>query len=66
MSPRSGVTDAYDVIICGFGGAGAAAAIEAHDAGAHVLILEKMDSGGGSTAEAGGTLATVIESTMRR
>jgi succinate dehydrogenase/fumarate reductase flavoprotein subunit len=57
------MSESYDVIICGFGGAGAAAAIEAHDAGAHVLILEKMDSGGGSTAEAGGTLATVVDPT---
>jgi succinate dehydrogenase/fumarate reductase flavoprotein subunit len=31
-----------DVIIVGFGGAGACAAIEAHDAGAKVLILEKQ------------------------
>ncbi len=31
-----------DVLILGFGGAGAAAAIEAKDAGAHVLILEKQ------------------------
>lgn len=30
-----------DVVVVGFGGAGAAAAIEAHDAGAQVLILEK-------------------------
>lgn len=31
-----------DVVIVGFGGAGACAAIEAHDAGAKVLILEKQ------------------------
>jgi succinate dehydrogenase/fumarate reductase flavoprotein subunit len=31
-----------DVVIIGLGGAGAAAAIEAHDAGAKVLILEKQ------------------------
>lgn len=30
-----------DVVVVGFGGAGAAAAIEAHDAGAEVVILEK-------------------------
>jgi len=30
-----------DVVVVGFGGAGAAAAIEAHDAGAEVLVLEK-------------------------
>ena len=31
-----------DVLILGLGGAGAAAAIEAHDAGARVLVLEKQ------------------------
>jgi len=31
-----------DVVILGFGGAGACAAIEAHDAGANVLLLEKQ------------------------
>jgi len=31
-----------DVVILGFGGAGACAAIEAHDAGAKVLVLEKQ------------------------
>ena len=31
-----------DVLILGFGGAGACAAIEAHDAGAKVLIIEKQ------------------------
>ena len=49
----------YDVIICGFGGAGAAAAIEAHDAGVSVLLLEKMSSGGGSTAVSGGSIASI-------
>jgi len=38
-----------DVVIAGYGGAGAAAAISAHDAGAQVVILEKMDTGGGNT-----------------
>ena len=35
-----------DVVILGYGGAGACAAIEAHDAGAKVLILEKLAQGG--------------------
>jgi succinate dehydrogenase/fumarate reductase flavoprotein subunit len=51
----------FDVIVCGFGGAGAAAAIEAHDAGASVLVLEKAETGGGSTAESGGSMATVLD-----
>jgi len=37
-----------DVLIVGYGGAGATAAIAAHDAGARVLIVEK-DRGGGNT-----------------
>lgn len=43
-----------DVVIVGYGGAGACAAIEAHDAGAKVLILEKMKEGGGNTAVSSG------------
>lgn len=44
-----------DVIVIGFGGAGAAAAITAHDAGARVLIVEKMPEtyAGGSTRVSG-------------
>jgi succinate dehydrogenase/fumarate reductase flavoprotein subunit len=39
-----------DVIIVGFGGAGACAALEADAAGAAVLLLERMGGGGGTTA----------------
>lgn len=45
-----------DVLVIGFGGAGAAAAIEAHDAGAKVLILEKAPIAGGSTSLSGGVV----------
>ena len=38
-----------DVVVVGFGGAGGSAAIEAHDAGAKVIILEKTPTPGGST-----------------
>jgi succinate dehydrogenase/fumarate reductase flavoprotein subunit len=38
-----------DVVIIGYGGSGAVAAIEAHDAGADVLILESTEEGGGNT-----------------
>lgn len=34
-----------DVLVLGFGGAGACAAIEAHDAGAKVVVLEKQPEG---------------------
>ncbi|MBI3950655.1 MAG: FAD-binding protein [Acidobacteria bacterium] len=45
-----------DVVVVGYGGAGAAAAITAHDAGASVLILEKMKIGGGNTGVSGGSV----------
>lgn len=40
----------FDVIVCGLGGAGGAAALEARRAGAEVLVLERASAGGGSTA----------------
>jgi succinate dehydrogenase/fumarate reductase flavoprotein subunit len=43
-----------DVVCVGYGGAGAVTAITAHDAGAKVLILEKMSEGGGNTCVSGG------------
>lgn len=43
-----------DVVCVGYGGAGAATAVSAHDAGARVLILEKMPDGGGNTAVSAG------------
>ena len=43
-----------DVLVVGYGGAGACAAITAHDAGAKVLIVEKMKEGGGNTAVSSG------------
>jgi succinate dehydrogenase/fumarate reductase flavoprotein subunit len=50
-----------DVAIVGFGGSGASAAIEAHRAGASVTIIEKMEEGGGSTRESGGTLRIAVD-----
>jgi len=45
----SGWDKEADVIVIGYGGAGAAAAIAAHDAGARVLVLESTAQGGGNT-----------------
>ena len=42
--------EAFDVVVVGGGGAGLAAAIEARAAGASVLLLEKNERLGGSTA----------------
>jgi len=46
----------FDVIVAGSGGAGLTAAILAHDNGARVLIIERSDKVGGTTAVSGGGL----------
>lgn len=43
-----------DVVVIGAGGAGVAAAVEAYDAGAQVVLLEKMGVIGGTTATSQG------------
>ena len=46
-----------DIVVIGYGGAGAVTAITATDAGAKVLILEKAPiEGGGNTRMAGGVI----------
>jgi succinate dehydrogenase/fumarate reductase flavoprotein subunit len=45
-----------DVVIAGYGPAGAAAAIAAHDAGASVLVVESAAGGGGNARYSGGFL----------
>ena len=44
----------FDVVVAGYGFAGAVAAIEASDAGAKVLLIEKMPDPGGISICAGG------------
>lgn len=44
----------YDVVVIGAGGAGMVAAIEAHDAGRSVIILEKSAMTGGNTSRSTG------------
>lgn len=46
----------YDVVVIGAGGAGLSAAIEAKEAGASVVILEKMPAVGGNTLISGGEM----------
>jgi 3-oxo-5alpha-steroid 4-dehydrogenase len=57
---RAGDIDAFDhetdVLIAGFGCAGAAAAYEAATAGADVLVLERAGGPGGASAMSGGEL----------
>lgn len=45
-----------DVVVCGYGAAGAACAIEAADNGASVIIIEKEALPGGSMARCGGAI----------
>jgi len=45
-----------DVVIVGYGGSGAAAAITAHDQGASVILIEKMPVSGGNSRASGGML----------
>lgn len=47
--------DEYDVVVVGFGAAGACAAIEAARSGASVLVLDRF-AGGGATALSGGVV----------
>lgn len=42
-----------DVLVCGSGGAGASAAIFAHDTGAKVMMIEKASVFGGTTSKSG-------------
>lgn len=44
-----------DVLVVGFGAAGAAAAISARESGADVIVLDRFD-GGGATARSGGVV----------
>lgn len=45
-----------DVLVVGLGCAGASAAIEAREAGADVVVLERSSGGGGTSAMSGGVL----------
>ncbi|QIB32901.1 FAD-dependent oxidoreductase [Ancylobacter pratisalsi] len=53
--------EVWDVLVVGFGFAGGASAIAAHDAGARVLLIEKMPDPGGISICAGGGIRTIVE-----
>lgn len=59
-APKQAIADdlrdggSYDVIVIGAGGAGMTAAMSAHDGGARVILLEKMNVAGGNTCFAEG------------
>ncbi len=52
---QSGWDDEADVVVVGFGAAGACAALEAHESGADVILVDKFE-GGGATALSGGVI----------
>ncbi|MBW2421784.1 MAG: FAD-binding protein, partial [Deltaproteobacteria bacterium] len=55
-APGTGHWDeSFDVVVVGFGGAGAAAALEAHARGARVVVLDRFQ-GGGATERSGGVV----------
>ena len=59
--------ESHDVVVVGFGFGGAVSAIEAHDRGAQVLLVEKMPDPGGISICAGGGLryGTDVEATYQ-
>lgn len=59
LSPLStNFDEETDVVVIGTGIAGLASAIEAHDRGLEVLLIEKMDVPGGTSVMAGGGFCT--------
>jgi succinate dehydrogenase/fumarate reductase flavoprotein subunit len=50
-----------DVVVVGYGGAGAAAVLAASEAGASVIVIEKNPEGGGNTRYSGGSLRTYLD-----
>ena len=58
-----------DVAVIGAGGAGLSAAVQAHELGANVVVVEKMAMVGGNTVRAAGGLnavGTALQQAMRR
>jgi ribulose 1,5-bisphosphate synthetase/thiazole synthase len=51
----------FDVVVVGYGAAGAMSAIAAHDAGAKVLVIEKMPDPGGLTIVSAGGLRCAFD-----
>lgn len=61
LSESAAFDETWDVIVVGFGFAGGAAAIAAHDAGARVLLIEKMPDPGGISICSGGGVRAILD-----
>nr|Q59327.1 RecName: Full=3-oxo-5-alpha-steroid 4-dehydrogenase; AltName: Full=Delta 4, 5-alpha steroid dehydrogenase [Comamonas testosteroni]AAB08517.1 delta 4, 5-alpha steroid dehydrogenase [Comamonas testosteroni] len=59
-------SDASDVVVVGWGGAGASAAIEAREQGAEVLVIERFSGGGASVLSGGVVYAGAVPATRRK
>lgn len=55
-----------DVLIIGYGGAGASAAMRAHDEGSQVLVIEKMSEPGGNTSVSSGQVLGTTDKAKTR
>jgi len=66
LLPTPDRSETYDVVVIGSGIAGCAAALQAADAGAKVVLLEKMQSVwmGGNSLLAGGSFAVPLDDTQ--
>lgn len=60
-NPSPQFDEVWDVLVVGFGFAGGASAIAAHDAGARVLLIEKMPDPGGISICAGGGIRSITD-----
>lgn len=60
------MSESFDVVVIGGGGSGLAAAIEAREAGARVVLLEKNGALGGSTAWSVGSVTSTQTAHQRR
>ena len=67
-APLRGIPERWDgsadVIVVGYGYAGGIAAIEAHDAGSDVLVVEKMPDPGGISITSGGNVRIVHDAEL--
>jgi succinate dehydrogenase/fumarate reductase flavoprotein subunit len=59
LSEQQSTGSRYDLVVAGFGLAGAAAALTAQEAGARVLVVEKTGAGGGNCRHSGGFLFAI-------